>query len=263
MDLDLRNRLVLVTGSTSGIGKGIAKQFLSEKAEVIVNGRNEARVEATVRELAEYGKVSGVAADITTQEGQKKIIDFVNSTGEIAILVNNAALCSRNDFFGLEIEDLQDTFKLNVFSMVSLTKEFLPIMMKANFGRIINISSEAALKPYAHLIPYSMSKAAVLNFTKGIAEIVGKYNITANSILPGPTLTDELDELIKKAANEKSQSSDSLKEEMIKRNNPTSVIKRFIKVEEVAGAALYLGSKQASAITGSSIRVEGGMLTTI
>ena len=263
MELNLHHKLVLVTGSTSGIGKEIAKEFLCEKARVIINGRNRTRVEDTVKELSQYGEVWGIAADLSDPEGQREVVNFVQSIGRIEILVNNAGLCSGRDFFELDSKEIEQTFQLNVFSMLKLTQAFLPIMMEADFGRIINISSDAAIKPYPHLIHYSMTKAAVLNFTKGIAELAAGYNITVNSVMPGPTLTNELKDRLDQAAIEKSQSAEELAAALFKKHNPASVIQRFIQAEEVAGAVLYLASKKAAAITGSAIRVEGGILSAI
>ncbi|MDX8360709.1 SDR family oxidoreductase [Cytobacillus sp. IB215316] len=263
MNLKLENKRVLVTGSTSGIGKEIAKAFVKEGANVIINGRQEKAMKQTIRELSQYHEVDSVVADISTSDGVNELVDRVTQIGPIDILINNAALCTSHHFFNTSAKDLKDIFELNVFSMFYLTQAFLPNMIERNFGRVINISSEAALKPYPKLLPYSMTKAAVVNFTKGIAEFVSGYNITANSILPGPTLTNELNHFLTKRAVNTSRDIEDIKLEILKKNNPTSVIQRFVEMEEVAGMALYLSSKQASAITGSAIRVEGGILSTI
>lgn len=264
MDLHLKGKTVLVTGSSSGIGKEIAKGFLQEGAKVILHGRQQQRVKQTFEELAKCGEVSSIVADLSTPEGIKEITESLTTTNiSVDILVNNAAICKSENFYDVNTNSLRETFELNVFSMFYLTQALLPSMMQANYGRIINISSEAAFKPYPKLLPYSMSKAAVTNFTKGIAEMVAGYNITANSILPGPTLTAELNNFFERKASEESKDYNELKLEVLKRNNPTSVIQRFIESDEIAGLVLYLASNKAAAITGSAIRVEGGILNTI
>ncbi|CAM5222898.1 NAD(P)-dependent dehydrogenase (Short-subunit alcohol dehydrogenase family) OS=Ureibacillus acetophenoni OX=614649 GN=SAMN05877842_12611 PE=3 SV=1 [Ureibacillus acetophenoni] len=263
MNLDLQNKKVLITGSTAGIGKEIAREFVKEGAQVFINGRQENRVRKTLEELTKYGKVNGIVADLSTSEGIKEIVNKVNSFGPIDILINNSAICTSHNFFDINPNSLKETFELNVFSMFYLTQAILPSMMEANYGRIINISSEAAFKPYPKLLPYSMSKAAVVNFTKGIAELVSGYNITANSILPGPTLTTELDNYFVRKSVVESRKYEDIKSEVLKKNNPTSVIQRFVEMDEIAGIVLYLASKKASAITGSAIRVDGGIISTI
>ncbi|WLR49796.1 SDR family oxidoreductase [Bacillus tianshenii] len=263
MDLQLQGKLVLVTGSTQGIGKEIAATFVREGARVVVNGRTAEKVEQVVKELSKCGEVHGVAADLATADGAEKLIRKVDELGELDVLVNNTAFFEVKQLEDVTEEEWMDYFQTNIMSVVRLSRHFLPKMLKRDTGRILNISSEAGVKPLAQMIPYSTTKGAVNSLTRGLAERTKGTNVTVNDVLPGPTWTEGVANFMKGAAEDAGEDLESFTKNYFKNNEPTSLIQRFGTVEEVASTVVFLASPHASAINGASQRVEGGIIRSI
>ncbi|MED5047859.1 SDR family NAD(P)-dependent oxidoreductase [Bacillus siamensis] len=262
MELQLERKLVLITGSTSGIGKAAAKSFLTEGAEVIVNGRKKETVERTVEELSAYGTVHGIAADLSRQEEADDLIKRAAGIGEVDILVNNLGFFEVKDFADVSDDEWTRYFEVNVMSAVRLCRRFLPQMLERNSGRILNISSEAGVKPLAQMIPYSMTKTALISLSRGMAEMTKGTN-TVNSVLPGPTWTEGVASYMEGAAKAAGEDTDSFVRDYFKVNEPTSLIQRYATPEEVANTIVFLASAAASAINGTAQRVEGGIIRSI
>lgn len=263
MNLQLEDKLVVVTGSTSGIGKGIVKSFLQEGARVILNGRNENRVNQAVDELSAYGKVYGIAADLSESSQALEFLLKVKEYGEIDVLVNNMGVFEVKEFESVTDEEWMNYFNVNVLSAVRLSREILPEMLKRNSGRIINISSEAGVKPLPQMIPYSVSKSALISLSRGLAELTKGTKVTVNSVLPGPTWTEGVESYMAGAAKAENENLEVFTENYFKKNEPTSLIQRFATVEEVADTVVFLASQKASAINGTAQKVEGGIIRSL
>ncbi|MGG1007458.1 SDR family oxidoreductase [Bacillus velezensis] len=263
MELQLEQKLVLITGSTSGIGKAAAKSFLAEGAEVIINGRKKETVERTVEELSAYGTVHGIAADLSRQDEADDLIKRAGGIGEVDILVNNLGFFEVKDFAEVSDDEWTRYFEVNVMSAVRLCRRFLPQMLERNSGRILNISSEAGVKPLAQMIPYSMTKTALISLSRGMAEMTKGTNVTVNSVLPGPTWTEGVASYMEGAAKAAGEDTDSFVRDYFKVNEPTSLIQRYATPEEVANTIVFLASSAASAINGTAQRVEGGIIRSI
>ena len=263
MDLQLEDKLVVVTGSTSGIGKGIVKSFLQEGARVILNGRNQDRVNQAVDELSAYGKVYGIAADLSEASQAQEFLLKVKEYGEIDVLVNNMGVFEVKEFETVTDEEWMNYFNVNVLSAVRLSREILPEMLKRNTGRIITISSEAGVKPLPQMIPYSVSKSALISLSRGLAELTKGTNVTVNSVLPGPTWTEGVESYMEGAAKAENEELSIFTENYFKKNEPTSLIQRFATVVEVADTVVFLASKKASAINGTAQKVEGGIIRSL
>ncbi|MCP6681743.1 SDR family NAD(P)-dependent oxidoreductase [Bacillus nakamurai] len=263
MQLQLEQKLVLITGSTSGIGKAAAKSFLAEGAAVIVNGRKKDTVERTVEELSAYGTVHGIAADLSRQEEADELIEQVRRIGEVDILVNNLGFFEVKDFTEVTDEEWSRYFEVNVMSAVRLCRRYLPQMLERNSGRILNISSEAGVKPLAQMIPYSMTKTALISLSRGMAEMTKGTKVTVNSVLPGPTWTEGVASYMEGAAKAAGEDTDTFVKDYFKVNEPTSLIQRYATPEEVANTIVFLASETASAINGTAQRVEGGIIRSI
>lgn len=263
MELQLERKLVLITGSTSGIGKATAKSFLAEGAEVIINGRKKETVERTVEELSAYGTVHGIAADLSRQDEADDLIKRAGVIGEVDILVNNLGFFEVKDFAEVSDDEWTRYFEVNVMSAVRLCRRFLPQMLERNSGRILNISSEAGVKPLAQMIPYSMTKTALISLSRGMAEMTKGTNVTVNSVLPGLTCTEGVASYMEGAAKAAGEDTDSFVRDYFKVNEPTSLIQRYATPEEVANTIVFLASSAASAINGTAQRVEGGIIRSI
>lgn len=258
MDLQLDGKLALVTGSTGGIGYGIARGLLSEGATVIINGRSQESVDTAIKELKEQtGKTAiGFAGDMSKTEDIERL---VKAHPGVEILVNNVGTATLHDFEEIPDKDWYYLFDLNVMSGVRLSRAYLPAMKQKNWGRIIFISSESAVQIPKEMVHYGMTKTAQLAVARGIAESVAGTGITVNAVLPGPTKTTFFDRM-KENIEKQGGSVEQMEKEFIENARPSSLIKRFAEVDEVASMVVYLCSPLASATTGAAVRVDGGVV---
>ncbi len=255
---DIEERVTLVTGSTKGIGKAIAEAFVKNKAKVIVHGRNRKDAENICSSIGAYAFIDG---DIGTAEGCKSVVQQTKDLGDVEILVNNAGIFGVQDFFETNDEDWLKYYQVNVMSIVRLCRALMPTMLKNDSGRIINISSESAVKPLPQMIHYSMTKAAIVSIARGLAELTKGFNVTVNSVLPGPTWTDGVESYFDELATTEGKPVEEVINNYFEQHEPTSLIQRFVDVEEVASAVVFLATN--GAVNGSAQRVEGGIIRSI
>jgi NAD(P)-dependent dehydrogenase (short-subunit alcohol dehydrogenase family) len=262
MDLRLRGKRALVTGSTAGIGFAIARGLARERAEVIVNGRSEDKVaDAVSRITSEMGSnATGVATDLSSAEGVNRLIEGV---GRIDILVNNVGIFEPVPFLEISDQDWFRFFELNVMSGVRLTRALLPHMLKRNWGRIIFISSESGVQIPAEMVHYGVTKSAQLALSRGIAESVAGTGVTVNAILPGPTRSEGVVDFLSKVAAEHKADQAEVEAEFIRTMRPSSIIRRFAEPDEVANLVVFLAGEGSSATTGAALRVDGGVVRSI
>jgi NAD(P)-dependent dehydrogenase (short-subunit alcohol dehydrogenase family) len=263
MKIDLTDKTALVTGSTAGIGLAIAKALAQSGAKVVVNGRKQSTVDkgvAAVHESCKAAAVSGVTADIATAEGCVKLVDAVPS---VDILINNAGIFEPKPFFDIPDSDWTRFFETNVMSGVRLSRSYLPGMLERNWGRIIFISSESAVNIPVEMIHYGFTKTAQLSIAQGLAQLTAGTNVTVNSVLPGPTRSEGVENFLQSMAKAAGKTSDEMAATFVKDHRPASLIQRFASVEEVANMVVYAASREASATNGAALRVEGGILRTI
>ena len=261
MDLGLKDKLVLVTGSGSGIGKATAKTYLQEGARLIVHGLTEEEVAACVNDLSPLGEVTGIAADLTKQTDATALADFARAQGEVDILVNNVGIFSVKPFEDLTDEDWMHYFNINVLSAVRMSRIFLPAMLKRGTGAIINMASEAAVKPLPQMVHYSVTKTAMLGLTRGMAELTKGTKVRVNSILPGPTWTEGVEAYFDGLADQKGEPLDTIIDNYFKSDEPTSLIQRFVQPDEVARMIVTISASTAS--NGAAHRIEGGIVRNI
>jgi NAD(P)-dependent dehydrogenase (short-subunit alcohol dehydrogenase family) len=263
MDLQLREKRALVTGSTAGIGLAAAAGLFREGASVVVNGRTAERVEQAVgkvRGAGGDGQVSGVVADLSTAEG---VAALVRQVPDVDILVNNVGIFEPKPFEEIPDEDWLRFFDVNVMSGVRLTRHYLPRMRGRDWGRIVFISSESGLQIPAEMIHYGMTKTAQLAVARGLAETLAGTGVTVNSVLPGPTRSEGVDGFVAQLARDQKVSEQQVEKEFFSKMRPSSLIRRFASIEEVANMVVYTCSEQASATTGSALRVDGGVIRAI
>ena len=265
MDLKLNNKNVFVSGSSKGIGFAIAERFISEGANVFLNGRNQSSLDIALKRLTlkkHTGTVQGICSDLSTQAGINSVKKILKNI-KIDILINNVGQYFPKPFNQTTDDDWRNLIETNVMSGIKLSKHFLPQMQNQNWGRVIFISSESGIQVPENLIHYGFTKAGILAVSRGLAEGVSGKNITVNSVLPGVTLTEGAIDFIKELARQRNKTYESVKEEFFKIDRPSSIIKRFIIPSEIADVVVFLCSPLASAISGSSIRVDGGNVKSV
>lgn len=246
MDLYLKDKVVIVTGSSKGIGREIAKTFLEEKAKVVIIGRNE---ESLSEAKIELGDVLAVQADVTKEKDRKKIIQkVIDHYGTIDILINNAGGSGGTTTTETPLDQFRDVFELNYFSAVELSKLVLPYLKEKQSGSIINISSIYG-RESGGKVTYNNAKSALISFTKSLADEVIADGIRVNGVAPGSILhpTGNWQKRMEKDPEKMKQ--------FVKDEIPAG---RFGSPEEVANVVAFLASNKASWIVGATINVDGG-----
>jgi NAD(P)-dependent dehydrogenase (short-subunit alcohol dehydrogenase family) len=250
VDLGLKDKTALVTGSTAGIGLAIAQSLANEGAHVYVNGRTQQRVDAAiaaVRSRVASAKVDGVVADFSGAAGAEAVIGKIAA---VDVLVNNVGIFEPRPFAEIPDADWYRFFEVNVMSGVRLSRHYLSGMLKKNWGRILFISSESAVQIPAEMVHYGMTKTAQVAVARGIAESVAGTGITVNSILAGPTESEGVGGFVEAIAKQQNKSKEQVEKEFFEIGRPSSLLKRFATVDEVAAMAIYAASARASATNG-------------
>lgn len=263
MDLELENKRILVTGSTGGIGEAIAKCFAQEGAVVVINGRRVVEAERVAAEIRGAGGQALIAAgDLTRDEDVAAIVSLVQTElGGVDILVNNAASGEHQNDMETSASGWLDSYDVNVLSMVRLIQRLLPPMKERGWGRIINISSAAAVKPSPGMGVYSATKAAVNNLTVNLAQGVKKDGVTINTVSPGAILTSPMVAMgLEQGMGETVAEVEESFNQMMGSEAP---FPRMGSVDEVANVVVFLASPLASYVHGANIRVDGGWVPTM
>lgn len=263
MDLQLKGKRALVTGSTAGIGFAIAQALVQEGANVIVNGRTKQRVDDAIEKLRAAfpsADVHGLAVDLGTAGGTR---EATTRFGEVDILINNLGIFEAKPFEQISDEDWFRFFEVNVLSGVRLSRHYLPRMKQKNWGRIIFVSSESGLQIPSEMIHYGMTKTAQIAIARGMAETTTGTNVTVNAVLPGPTASEGVNQFVENLAASKQTSREQLEKEFFEHMRPSSILKRFERPEEIAALAAFISSPLSSAINGAALRVDGGVVRSI
>ncbi|MZQ81312.1 SDR family NAD(P)-dependent oxidoreductase [Paenibacillus sp. 5J-6] len=262
MDMGLRNKTALVTGSTKGIGKAIAIELAREGVNVLVNGRNHEEVDRTVQELkSEFPDTSpqNAAGDIVDKQQREALFAKYPS---VDILVNNMGIYEIMSYEDVEDEVWEKYFRTNVLAANGLSSYYLPKMLKNNDGRILFIASEEAIMPSGLMPQYAMTKSMLLSLSKSLSKLTKGTEVTSNTIMPGPTLSENVYQIIESLFPENMAFSDKERKFMAA-NLPQSEIQRFIQPFEIGRLAAFICSPYASAFKGAPIRMDGGMVPTI
>jgi 3-oxoacyl-[acyl-carrier protein] reductase len=266
MELGLTGKAVLVTGSSKGIGRSIALAFAREGCQVAINGRHADELETVADQMrAAGGTVHAVVADVTEPEGARRVVDeTVSRFGSIHVLVNNAGGVGRFlAFEELTDQDWLDVFQLNVLSAVRATRAALPYMQKQKWGRIVNISSESGTQPDPIMPHYNASKSALNNLTKSLSKAYAKDGILVNTVSPAFIRTPLVEGMFQQQARARGLSVDEVERILLREFRPNIVLGRAGRSEETAGVVVFLASEQASFITGSNYRVDGGSVASL
>ncbi|WP_299597835.1 SDR family NAD(P)-dependent oxidoreductase [uncultured Microbulbifer sp.] len=263
MDLKLDGKLVFISGSTKGIGRAIAEVVLQEGARVIINGRSDTATVAS--EMSGPGEVIAIEGDLARPEEAERICTEIDSHGELDVLVNNMGIFNPHPFADISDDEWRYFFDVNVLSSVRLCRHFFPKMLERDFGRIINISSEAGMRGLESMVHYSVSKGAQIVLGRGLANLTkgSGADITVNSVLPGPTMTAGVSNWLAESAQVQGKTEAQFVREFFKETEPDSLLQRFIEPEEIASVVAFIASPRSSAINGASIKAEGGLIKSI
>lgn len=259
MDLGLSGRRALVTASTGGIGLRIAAALAREGAEVVVNGRSADRVAAAVERLtADGAAATGLVADAGTAAGCATIIE---QQPDVDILVNNLGIYTPIPIDESTDEQWLELFGINVLSGVRLTRHYIGGMLSRNTGRVVFISSEAALTPAPELPHYSATKTMELSISRNFAELTKGTGVTVNAVLPGSTRTEGVQEFVQNLFPELPY--EQAEARFMAQNRSTSLLARLIDPNEIADVVTFVCSARSGAINGSSLRADGGIVRTV
>lgn len=260
MDLKIKDKIALVSGSTAGIGYAIAKALAHEGVKVYVNGRTQPRVDAAVENLKqETGnpEIFGIAADFSDN---RQIDALIAQVPAVDILVNNVGIFEPKAFRDIPDADWLKFFEVNVMSGVRLSRAYFDKMLEKNWGRIIFISSESAIQIPDEMIHYGTTKTAQIAVARGLAELTRGTAVTVNTILPGPTFSEGAGTFVKEMAAQSGKSVEEMEKEFFNSARPTSIIQRFADPDEIANLVAYVASELSAATNGAALRADGGVV---
>ena len=261
--MDLAGRIALVTGASRGIGRAIALELAEAGADLVINARGSAALDAVAAEVRARGRdVEAVPADVATEAGAPLVVErAVARFGRIDVLVNNAGKGSPKRLLDLTEEDWHASFELNFMSAVRLSLACVPLMRARGGGRIVNISSRVGRQPDPYFAPYAAAKAALINFTKSLANAFSKDGVLANCVVPGLVRTEAVLEAARKSAEATGKTVEEVLAETLRaRPIPAG---RMGEPADVAGLVVFLASPRASWITGATFTVDGGIVPTV
>ncbi|WP_034915778.1 SDR family NAD(P)-dependent oxidoreductase [Erwinia sp. 9145] len=267
MNLQLEGKKALITGSSKGIGEAIARRLAIEKAVVIVHGRDRAQTEKVASAIvAEGGKAFFVTGDLTSNDDVQQLVDEAEKlAGGIDILVNNAGGSGgiKESWSETQIASWTSTYDRNVLAALRVTTRLLSAMRQNQWGRIINISSIAAIMPPPSAPDYSASKAAMNAMTVSLAKAVAAEGVTVNSVSPGTVHSTTLEARFREVAQQ---------QKLLDKEAPWNDIERVVlplfaqvpagrvgKPDDIAQAVAFLASPLAGYITGINLRIDGAM----
>jgi len=266
MDLQLSGTTAFISGSTRGIGFAVAAALAAEGVRVIVNGRSAASVAAAVSELRRRHPAGDAGAEHTGVVGDvadaADVGRMVAELGDVDILVNNAGLYGLAEFDAITDEEWVRYLEVNVMSGVRLSRALLPGMLERGWGRIVFIGSESGVNVPLDMIPYGVTKAAMIALANGLAKSTRGTAVTVNTVLGGPTYSDGVAATIEGISAAQALPTDVVKDAVIAQNR-TTLLERFIEPAEIAALVAYLASPRASATNGAAVRADGGVLTGI
>ena len=262
MQIDLGGKVAVVTGASKGIGRAIALELAGAGADLVICARGSAELAVAAEEIRGSGRaVEALTADVSTVSGAQQVLEGARARfGRIDVLVNNAGKGSPKKILELTEEDWRASLDLNFMSAVRLSLGCVPLMRQQGGGRIINISSRVGRQPDPYFAPYAAAKAALINFTKNLANAFSKDGILCNCVVPGLVRTEAVEEAAQKSAAATGKTVEEVYEATL-RARPIPV-GRLGEPRDIAGLVVFLASDRASWITGSTITVDGGIVQT-
>ena len=263
MNLKLEDKTALVTGSTAGIGFAIARSLAAEGTRVVVNGRTEARVLEAIASITRSHPNARLDPFVANLANADAAIEAARRFPSVDILVNNLGTYEPKPFEQISDDDWHSIIDTNFMSGVRLSRQYLPGMKAANWGRIIFISSESAVNIPVEMIHYGVTKTMQVALARGLAETTAGTAVTVNSVLAGPTRSEGVERFIEDMAKTKNVTPSETEKEFFSTTRPSSLLQRFATTDEVAVFVTFVASPLSSAINGAALRVEGGVLRSV
>jgi NAD(P)-dependent dehydrogenase (short-subunit alcohol dehydrogenase family) len=253
---DLRDKIVLITGGSGGLGSALARAFSAQACRVVITARDPQRLRATAAEMARYGaQVLALPCDISDRDAMLDLQKEIAARwGAVQILINNASIARAVKFTDMPDDVWDAILETNLTGAYNCCKVFLPRMLQAQWGRIINIASTAAKVGYSHATAYTASKHGLLGLTRSLALETARLGVTVNAICPG--YID--DERTRENARIMAQRTGKSVDEILELFADSAPQKRLIAPDEVAALALLIASDKLGAMTGQAINVDGG-----
>lgn len=260
MDLGLENRVAIVTGGSQGIGRAIADALAVEGVRLVLCARRADRLERAAKELATGGtEVETVCVDVTdTDAGDVLAAAAVERFGRLDILVNNAGKGSPKPLLDQSDDDWRASVELNLLSAVRIARACVPPMRRQGWGRVVNISSRVGREPDPYFAPYAAAKAALINFSKSLANAYSGDNVLTNCVVPGLIASEAVLEAADRSGDATDRTRDEVMAEMLRRRPIPAG--RLGDANDVAGIVVFLASELASWITGACVTVDGGIV---
>ncbi len=258
MEFELKDKVAIVTGASQGIGRAIVRTFAAEGASVVIVDLNEEKGGKLASEINESGgKALFVRANVMSYDDTQRLFEqTVDAFKGVDILVNNAAAARVfGELWEVDRDVWLDTINVNLLGTMNCTRSVIEHMVGKQYGRIVNVTSDAARVGEPRCAWYSASKAGVMGFTKGLARDVGKYGITANIVSPGFTMHERYEEINQRIISERGQEGLREREEKILRQYP---LRKFGRPEDIADTVVFLSSSRAGHLTGQTVSVSGG-----
>jgi len=258
MNLDLQNKVALVTASSGGIGLEIARSLAAENAKVVVNGRTQASVDKAISDIRRSHPNADLVALVSDNGTLAGCESTIQQLPQVDILVNNLGIYEAVGFFDETDADWQRLFEVNVMSGVRLARHYLANMLKQGHGRVVFIASESGVTPAPEMAHYSATKTMQLGISRSLAELTKNTQVTVNAVLPGPTRTESVEKFIQDVY--PGLSLKEAEQNFMAENRPTSLIGRLINPGEIGDIVAFICSARASVINGAAIRAEGGLV---
>jgi NAD(P)-dependent dehydrogenase (short-subunit alcohol dehydrogenase family) len=259
MDFGVAGKIVVVTGGATGIGRAIAETFHDEGAIVVINGRTREKLDKACAEIGP--NAHGVVADLRTPEGAKALAAYARSLGPVSFLINNIGVFDVNDFFQVSDERWHEYFEHNLMTSIRITRELMRDMLDRNEGSIVFIASEAAIRSIGNMIPYSVTKTAMLGLSRGLAELTRGTAVRVNSYMPGTTATESVQGYFAGLAREQGKSVEETLTSFYDEVQPGNLGRRLIDPAMHGRGVIQLATN--TAMNGVNHRADGGTIRSI
>lgn len=259
MDFGIDGKIAVVTGGGTGIGNAIARTFHDEGATVVINGRSRERIEAAAAAIG--SRAHGVVADLRTAEGAKALADRARALGPVSFLINNIGIFDVNDFFDVSDERWLEYFEHNIMTAVRITRIVMRDMLARDEGSIVFISSEAAIRSIGNMVPYSVTKTAMLGLGRSLAELTRGTSVRVNSYMPGTTATESVQTYFADLARQQGKTVEQTLHDFYKEVQPSNLVQKLIDPILHGRGVLQLATNPA--MNGVTHRADGGTIRSI